>query len=163
LKTVDLDSTVIKKVAGTKELRETYVTLRAAAAHAQGEAKDVEADAEHAPNPDQKAQLVAFAQALGGAAFRQKRIAEQLGNYVTFLETHPPVTQFERDQQQFDIQYAQSARNSPFRGDARDYLTPTLSEMAKAAADRFVESATAVAADESHASSFVEPAFGPCK
>ena len=163
LKTIDLDTSMLAKLDGTKDLRTAFVALRAAAVRATEEAKQVAADADKAPTADQKAQLVGFAQALGGAASRQKRIADDLGSYIAYLDTHPNVTQADRDQQEFDIQLKQNQLGSAYRGDPRDYLTPTLNELAKAAAKSFEESSTAVAADESHASTFVEPAFGPCK
>lgn len=162
LRNIDLDSTIIHKVQGTRELNATFVAVRAAAVRAEGQAKQLRADAETAPNDTQKTEMTALADALGGAAFRQKKLADELGSYVAYLDAHAPITDMQRDQQLFDLQYAQSFFGSPIQGDPRDYVTPTLGELAKGAADQFVDRTSAIAADEGTAAAHVEPAFTGC-
>jgi hypothetical protein len=162
LRTIDLDSTIIKKAQGTRDLTAAFVAVRAAAVRGEGQAKRLRADAENAPNETQKGEMTALANALGGAAFRQKKLADEMGSYIAYLDAHPPITQFDRDQQQFDLQYAQSFFGTPIIGDSRDYLTPTLGELAKGAADQFVDRTATIAADEGTAAAHVEPAFSGC-
>jgi hypothetical protein len=160
LRALDLDSTTIKKVEGTRLLQRYYTDMRAAAGLGEAEVKQLRSDAEK--DDARKAELRRFADALGAAVAEQKKVAEKLGSYVAYLDSHRPIDDNERAQMLNDIQLAQTDPHSRMRGDPRDYLPPTLTELARTAADRLGEQQALIAAHEAAASDRIDAAFKGC-
>jgi uncharacterized membrane protein YdfJ with MMPL/SSD domain len=162
LKTVDLDSSLVKKADGTAALLKQFIALQDGAKRAQSEVKQLRAEAETATDPQQKEDLKTFANALGGAIERQRKMADQLGRYITYLDSHATIDDWQKAQYLFDIQYAQTAMNNPFHGDPRDWVPPSLTDAAHGAADEFTEEMPDVNRDEATAAQRAEPAFKSC-
>jgi hypothetical protein len=162
LRTIQLDDTVLQKANGTQELLKRYADLHAAATAGEAQVKELRLDADSATDPDQKAALKRLADALGGTVFRQKKLADQLGSYVTYADNHPRLDENDKDRSLTEIMMLQNMFGTPFRGDPRQYVPPTLTELAHTAADRFVEDEQAIGVDESTAADRVEPALKGC-
>jgi hypothetical protein len=162
LKTVDLDSSMVKKSNGTAEMLKQYTALRASATYGEGQIKLLRTDAAAATDPDEKAELKEFADALGGALERQKKMAEELSRTIAYVDAHATIDDNTKAQFLFDIQWAQTAYGSPFHGDPRDWVPASLSDVAKSAAVRLTEQQTSVATDEGTAAGHVDPAFKTC-
>lgn len=162
LRTIELDDTILKKVNGKQELLKRYTDLHAAATAGEAQVSQLRADAASATDPEQKAATKRLADALGGTVFRQKKLADQLGTFVSYLDTHPPIDDRERDRTLTNIMILQNVFGTPYRGDPRQYVPPTLTELARTAADRFVDDEQAIAVDEGAAADRVEPALKGC-
>jgi hypothetical protein len=162
LRTIELDDTILKKVNGKQELLKRYIDLHAAATAGEAQVSQLRADADSATDPDQKTAMKRLADALGGAVFRQKKLADQLGTYISYLDSHPPLDEREQDRTLTNIMILQNVFGTPYRGDPRQYVPPTLTELARTAADRFVDDEQAITVDEGTAADRVEPALKGC-
>lgn len=162
LRTIQLDDTALQKANGMQELLKRYADLHSAATAGEAQVKELRADADSATDPDQKAALRRLADALGGTVFRQKKLADQLGSYVTYADNHPRVDENDKDRSLTDIMMLQNMFGTPYRGDPRQYVPPTLTELARTAADRFVDDEEAIGVDETTAANRVEPALKGC-
>lgn len=162
LRTIQLDDTTLQKANGLQELMKRYADLHDAATAGEAQVKQLRIDADSATDPDQKAALRQLADALGGAVFRQKKLADQLGSYVTYADNHPRLDENDKDRSLTEIMSLQNVFGTPFRGDPRQYVPPTLTELARTAADHFTDDETAIAVDEGTASDRVEPALKGC-
>jgi hypothetical protein len=162
LRSIDLDSSRVKKANGTHELLNDYTAMRATAVTGEGQVNQLRADAAAVSDEQQKADLKRFADALAGALERQKKMAADLARYIAYVDAHPPIDQNAKAQWLFDIQWAQTAPGNPFHGDPQDYVPSTLSEVAHNAADQLTLQAASVAGDEGVAADRMEPAFKTC-
>jgi hypothetical protein len=162
LKSVDLDSSLVKKANGTADLLKQFRALQEGAKMAQREVNALRADAETATDPQEKADMKTFADALGGAIERQRKMADQIGRYITYLDSHATVDDQDKARWLFDIQYAQTSFGNPFHGDPREWVPPSLSDAAKSAAEELTDEIPDVARDESTAAQRAEPAFKSC-
>jgi hypothetical protein len=162
LKTIDLDSSAVHKSNGSLALLKQYTAMHEAAVTAQGQVKLLRADAATATDPDQKARLKEFADALGGAIERQRKMADQLGRYIAYVDSHASFDDTAKAQYLFDVQWAQTAYHNPFHGDPQDYVPPSLSDAAKSAASELTTEQPAIANDEATAATRAEPAFKGC-
>ena len=162
LRSTDLDSSSVKKADGTRQMLKDYTALRQSAVTAEAAIRELRADADAAKDPEQKTDLRAFADALGGALERQKKMADELSRTIAYVDAHARIDENQKQQFLFDIQWAQTVPGNPYHGNPQDYVPPTLTEVAHSAADRLTEQQTGVAADEGRASERVEPAFKGC-
>ena len=162
LHTIDLDSSAVKKANGTRSLLSQYTALRAAAVTGEGQVKTLQADVASSDDPQRKADVKAFADALAGALERQKKMADQLARYIAYADSHASLDKDAQAQYLFDIQWAQGLPGSPYYGNPQDWVPPSLSDVAKSAANQLSEEASAVADDEGVAAGRVEPAFKGC-
>jgi hypothetical protein len=163
LRKVDLDSSQIAKYHGTEDLRKRYVALRATAVDGERRLKAFKDDLKAAPSDDQRAALEKFADALAGAIHRQKKIAEDLGRYLAFLDASDPLTEDERDEAQRKILENASnpyAPHDPF-GDI-NMVPETLSHSARGAAEELDVRASFIGKDEDDAASRIDAAFNRC-
>ncbi len=90
LRHYDFDSNVLVKNKNTKELTKQFVALRRAAVEGQHEVDRLRAAAKAATDKNQVAELKAFADALDGALHRQKKLADNLGSFIAYLESREP-------------------------------------------------------------------------
>jgi hypothetical protein len=163
LGTIDLDSSQLAKQNGEKVLLDRYVALREAAVRGNGIMKQFRAEAATAPE-DRRAALEQFADALDGALHRQKIIADTLGRFVAYVETHEPISNEEHDRMVFATLLQQNGASHSAGGaqPTLDDLPPQLSAVAKDASKDLAERARRIADDENDAATRMDPAFTQC-
>ncbi len=157
-----MDWSEVDKTHATQRYVHTFVELRASSLAALHAAQALQAGANDATDPQQKAAFVAFAESLEGVAARQKKMAEDLGRFTAYLEAHHPVNQFQSMEEADNLTISSHAAGSPLRGDLRDYQTPTLDKLAAELGDRFDSDSAGVQKDEDTASTRIDPAFEGC-
>jgi hypothetical protein len=87
LRTIDLDgANVIERHKRTNELMGLASKIRTAASAGDAEIKRLRDLAATSPDPKRKEELKAFADALGGAIYRQKKVAVDLDKLLTNLD-----------------------------------------------------------------------------
>ena len=86
--TAQLDGNVITRRNTLQSLGDLAKELRARAVAGDGEAARLRAMAATATDPDQKKELKSFADALGGALYRQKKIANDLNGLLAAFDYH---------------------------------------------------------------------------
>jgi hypothetical protein len=185
LRTVNFDKDVIVKHRGTEELRREYASLHATAAQGETEMKKFEEALKEVTDADQRAALKKFAEALAGALNRQKKLAQDMGRYIAWLDLQEPLDETARASQERDAVYRANgsgfpsgqpekhgnssgqqdstqkyARDNPF-GDVND-IPQTLVQASKKAADELEVRATLIAKDEDAAADRIDPAFKGC-
>lgn len=177
LRGVDLDKNIIAKNRGTDQIRRQYAALRAGAVQAEAEMKKFREAVKEVTNAEQRAALETFANALDGALNRQKKLADDLGRYIAWLDAQVPLTDGDRVMAEreaairgavapgttiatgpFSIQ--QQIVQNPF-GNDKD-IPETLSHSAKRAADELDIRATLIYRDEDTAADRIDTAFKGC-
>jgi hypothetical protein len=168
LHTTDFDTDLAKQ-QGAHALIERFVALRARAKEGLAEATAIRAAAKDAPTPEQAKELTDFADALAGALKRQKDLADFMGRFVAYLDSHAPVDFIDRQKAQIDASLAgatvgQASRMYGYNhsADPRDLVPPTLSEEAKATSDDLAKRHEPVYDDEDRAAQHIEPGFKDC-
>lgn len=177
LRQIKLDQNIIVKRRSTDQLRRQYVAWRAAAVQGEVEMKRFREDAKLVTDPDQKEALVQFANALAGVLYRQKKLADDLGRYIAWLDSQDPLTE-ETDASssttpgststsRADIaksiamnQSNQGLVHNPW-GDATN-APETLDKSARRAADELVIRIAPIAKDEDDTAARIDPAFKGC-
>lgn len=86
LKHADLDSNALYRSKALNELMTISRDMRKQAVEAEGEVRRLRELAGASEDATRKTELKTFADALGGAVFRQKRAADDLARYVTIVE-----------------------------------------------------------------------------
>ena len=86
LKHVDLDANPLARARGLNELMGISRDMRKLAVEAEGEVKRLREIAATSEDATRKEELKTFADALGGAVFRQKRAADDLARFVVITE-----------------------------------------------------------------------------
>jgi len=86
LKHVDLDANPLSRSRGLNELMGLSRVMRKQAVDAEGEVKRLREIAAASEDATRKEELKTFADALGGAIFRQKRAADDLARFVVITE-----------------------------------------------------------------------------
>jgi hypothetical protein len=178
LRTIKLDQNVIFKTRSTDQLRRQFVAWRAAAVEGEAEMRRFREDAKQVTDPEQKKALVLFADALAGVLFRQKKLADDLGRYIAWLDaqesltdqpdastgsTPSAVSANSRSGIEKSIAMNQSNQNmvhNPW-GDNNN-VPETLDKSARRAADELVIRTVPIAKDEDDAASRIDPAFKGC-
>jgi hypothetical protein len=163
LRKVDLDSSQLAKYRGTEDVRKRYASLRATAVEGERQLKLFREEAKAAETEEQRVALVSFADALGGAVFRQKKLAEDLGRYLAFLDASEPLSEEDHDRIQKAILANAgnpAAPHDPF-GDL-NMVPETLSHSARGAADELDLRALAIGKDEDVAADRIDAAFKGC-
>lgn len=161
LDSVELDENKLGKPNAEFELQRRYAQIMNEAQDAIEETKSLRQLAEQAPTPEQKAAIVAYADALGGALHRQQLVAEYFRRFVMYLQTHEAVPWQQRNEELF---YAARTPMGPFEhsADPRDRVTPMLTEVARSESLQITDRHQAVTSDEAHAAAKYDAAFGPC-
>jgi hypothetical protein len=165
LRTLDFDSNQLAKHRSTAELSKRFVELRAAAVAGERVLKQFKADAKAATDPEQRAALEKFADALAGALYRQKKLADNLGGYIAMLDSSEPLNEDDRFEMQLahDINQSNTAyRNSENWLISQPPVPETLSHSAKRAADELDLRAAPINKDEDDAANRIDPAFNHC-
>lgn len=165
LRTLDLDSNELFKHRGTIELTKRYADLRASAVQGEALLKQFKADAKAATDPEQRAGLKKFADALAGALYRQKLLAQKLGGYIAFLDSSQPLSDDDRAEMELnhDINYSNTAyRNTNNVFYALPDVPEQLSHSAKRAADEVDIMVQPINSDEDDAAKHIDTAFKGC-
>jgi hypothetical protein len=172
-RTDEFDKSVIAKSHSTTDLRHEYVAMRAGAVAGLAEMKAFRESIKEVTDETQRADLEKFADALAGALERQKKLAEELGRYIAWLDSQ----EWMSDQQRDDAQHwhMQNLTNSVgkdsngqlvqiFHNPFGDYNNQpeTFNHAARRAGDEFELRAAPISGDEDAAAKRIEPAFKGC-
>jgi|GEM_PF-3371232 len=188
---VELDDNALNKPKAVVEMHQTYEALMGRARSAIDVSKSLRKLADDAPTPEQKAALIAYANAIGGALHRQELVAADYLRFAVYVEAHQPVTWQQQEHEQIaaslspphpgdyqlhmptswqpsdpalgeSLAYPQMPGDFNFSQDPRDHVTPRLSDLAKAESAHLTDEHGKVAGDELQAATAVPAAFGPC-
>jgi hypothetical protein len=165
LRTDDFDSNQLAKHRTTIELSKRYVELRAAAVQGEGILKQFKLDAKAATDPDQRVALEKFAEALAGALYRQKKLADSLGGYIAYLDSAQPINEFDLAEMQLnhDINISNTAyKNTENWLYQQPDVPETLGQTSKRAADGVDQRVQLINKDEDDAANRIDPAFKGC-
>jgi hypothetical protein len=94
---VELDDNAFNKPKAVADMQRTYEALMRQAHDAIDESQALRRLADEAPTPEQKAALIAYADAIGGALHRQERVASDYRRFAVYLEAHQPVSWQQQD------------------------------------------------------------------
>ena len=97
LKHADLDQSPLSRTRSLNELMAISRDMRKQAVEAEGEVKRLRELALLSDDATRKAELKEFADALGGAVFRQKRASEDLARFVTIVEGRVATSEARQD------------------------------------------------------------------
>ncbi|MGH7727850.1 MAG: hypothetical protein ACREM2_03505 [Vulcanimicrobiaceae bacterium] len=163
LRTLDLDSSVLAKARGDEELTAEYVTLRRAAVTGNGLMKEFRKEAKSAPTPEQAKALDDFANALDGALHHQKILADDLGRFIAYLDSHDPITKEEHEDMVFNAILSEGGPIDPFAPpNPIDDVPPQLTTVAQEASKQLSIRSAPIASDEAQAADRMDPAFSDC-
>jgi hypothetical protein len=157
----DLDENAMAKPKAIYDIQRSYEALMAETKDAIEESKALRKLAADAPTPEQKAALITYADAIGGALHRQQLIGRDYRAFGVYLEAHDPVPWQDHD---YDLSMAtvKMPRPEEMAQDPRDRVATPLAQLSKEEAIHMADSEQQVLADEVHAASTVDAAFGPC-
>ena len=157
----DLDENAMAKPRAIYDMQRSYEALMGRAHDAIDETKALRKLADDAPTAAQKAALVAYADAVGGALHRQEIVAKEYRQFGVYLEAHEPVSW---QQHNFDLSMAAATEPRPeqMATDPRDRVTPLLADLSKLEAVHITDIHGKVLDDEARAATQVDAAFGPC-
>ena len=168
LSVVDLDSSPIAKMHGTTDVRARYVELAANIAASRKLMKTFAARLKEAPTPEARQNLQTFDDALNGALHHQQSLADELGRFLAYVDTHDSIDNNAHEDMQVaaiaNVGNASIPRNS-FDSDMfgpGSGVPPQLSTVAKAASTTLVKRAQALADDEASAAGRIDAAFSGC-
>lgn len=142
LREIRFDDTVFSKSNGIREITKVFVDLRAEAKRGEGEIAALRDTVKATTDPARALELKNFADALAGALTRQRKLADNLGSLIAYLDSHPRV---------------ENTRGSVFY-DPED----SLSAMAKVAADEIEVRMVPLTQDEQVAANHAGPALDTC-
>lgn len=158
LRRVDLDTTnVIQKQKSMNEIGRLADDLRISAGNADAQIKKLREMAEQATDPERKAELKEFADALSGALGRQKRIGADLQKMLVIMDGREA-----REEAHRDIAYANPGGLQPWTAHDADFDTKHYNQMARAAAKEVEDRTLSIAADESKAAEHIVGAVNGC-
>jgi hypothetical protein len=162
LRNADLESSGLGMERGISDLDRMAGALNDDAVHGEGEVERLRAIARQTKDPTRKAELEAFADALGGALYRQKTVARDLGGFVAYLEAREMSAKP-------DDKIADAVRPDTTQAAPLTRATPATAlqdgspnDMALAAAGDFTTRMQDIARDEGAAASHVEDAVSGC-
>lgn len=161
LSKVDLDSSELARHRAVTDLTARFTALQTRSKAAIRETKALRDRAAAAPTQEQKAALIAYANALGGALRRQLEFANALTGFTVSSEAHQTVTQQEND---LDYSRTVYSRLGPWEhsADPRDRNPGTMTQMARSAASALVKLRGPERDDEVLASQQADAGFSPC-
>ena len=144
LREIPFDYSVFTKTNGIREITKIFVELRAEAKRGEGEVNALRETIKITTDPVRAAELKSFADALAGALSRQRKLADNLGTLIAWLDAHDRVP-------------ADESRGSIF------YDPPdSLSYRAKQAADEIVVRMVPLTQDEQKAADHTGGALDAC-
>ena len=168
LAVVDLDSSPIAKMRGTTDVRARYVELASNIAASRKLMKSFAKQLKDAPTPTERADLQSFSNALDGALHHQQSLADELGRFLAYVDTHDSIDNAAHDRMETTAIANVGNASIPHSDfDARDFgptagLPPQLSTVAKAASKMLIERSEPLADDEQSAATRIDAAFSRC-
>ena len=191
MRTLDFDASPLTKYRSTRAIEERFIALRAASVGGIATMNAFRDDAKAATDDEQRRALASFADALAGAIYRQKVLADDLGRFVAYLDAHDAIDPETHDRMTFEAIASQNvlggpayvndnslgastardfgvAHAAPVRGatsglaSALDTVPSPLSAVAKDGASEIAKRARPIADDERSASALIDPAFKGC-
>ncbi|MBV8074003.1 MAG: hypothetical protein JO140_01150 [Candidatus Eremiobacteraeota bacterium] len=158
LRHVDLDThNSIDKRKAMSDIGKLSDELRSSAGSAEEQIKKLREMSEQATDPTRKADLKEFADALGGALNRQKRIGADLARMLVIIEGRDARVEAHRD-----IAYSNPGGLTPWRVWDAEFDTMHYNSMARAAAKEVEDRTLSIAADESKAADHIVGAVNGC-
>jgi hypothetical protein len=125
LRAVNLDSNPIARRNSLQQLGDFARDLNLQALNGDGEVKRLRAMAEKSTDPERKKELKAFADWLGGALWRQRKVARDLNGFLATMDFRD-MAKLDESQQNMNISTFGSADPTvPFPGDAQPILNGT--------------------------------------
>jgi hypothetical protein len=164
LRYADLESSGLALERGIEDLDKFAAQLHDEALHGGSEVDRLRQIARESTDPQRKAELETFADALGGALYRQKRAASDLTGFVAYLEAHEMM-------KKPDAQMQGGARDDdPGSGtvlttrvqQAPGIQRGTPNEMAAAASSDFAARLQEISVDEGLAADHADAAVSGC-
>lgn len=163
LQHMDLEANTLSLEQGIRELDNLAGQMRRDAVSGVGEVKRLRELAEKSTDPKRKAELKAFADSLGGALYRQKKAALDLGGFVAYLQYHDMSTPTEDDVKAARLggpDITSIPSSSPFYEGMMQKASPN--QMATEAALDFAGVLQDIAQDENRAADHTEGAVSGC-
>jgi hypothetical protein len=162
LRNLDLESSSLKLQQGIHELDTLATQLHDDSTHGVAEVKRLRDLADHTTDPVRKAELAQFADAIGGALYRQKKISLDLSGFVAYLQYHGMAAQdADATPEPLAPDFAStSASPAPYYQGLSHQQTPN--ELASNAATDFAERMQQIGVDEVRASDHAEGAVTGC-
>jgi hypothetical protein len=150
---IDLDTSELKKQAGLVEMRQRYDDLQRVTAQGDKQVKDLRVKINASTDPQERAKLLAFANAIGGAIGRQRQLFKDYGQILATAEDMPrsPNPMYMPSMDHSD-QRQQNAMTSP--GGLSSYVRGNVL--------RLETKLTDITADEAAAGERATPAFERC-
>lgn len=151
LRNIDYDSAnEIARKHVRDDLTASAKRMHDAAVAGEGDVKKLRELAAASPNPERKAELKAFADALGGAIFRQKRVAFDLDRAVTVQQGRTAAAGLRGEQGVERITSDVTAQRVTFSNPQRMFGEPSsrFNQTLRDIADDFGERAQLIAIDE---------------
>ena len=164
LRRADFDSSLIAKQRATGDLRRRFLALHAGALAGNAVMNDFFTAANDAPTPEQKAAMLDFGHALDGALFRQRKLANNMGTLLAYMDAHEPMNDYEAHERH--VQAALAANTGfgrePTAQDLLVRMDARLTPVARGAATELETRAQPIGDDERRASDKIEAAFTRC-
>lgn len=158
LRRADLDSAnAIDKNKSMRDIERLANDLRMSAGNAEAQITKLREMSAEATDPERKAELKEFADALGGALFRQKRIGHDLQKMLAIIEGRDA-----RAGAKADMAYAMPENRSFGNLHPYDFDPSHYNQMAQGAAKDLEERTLAILADESKAAEHIVGAVNGC-
>jgi hypothetical protein len=164
LRKADLESNPLAYQHGISDLDRLAGQLRDDAVRGAGEVQRLRDLAKQAKDPARKADLQAFADALGGALYRQKKAATDLNGFIAYLYARDMRSTPANDQmiQATKMDMGPLSPNYTPRTSVLTWHEDTPNQMAAAAADDFQQREHEILADEGTAADHAEGAVSGC-
>jgi hypothetical protein len=174
------DGNEIHRRNGLNALGDLAKTLMLQARSGDDEVKRLRDIAAKTTDPDSAKALKSFADELGGALWRQQKIARDLNGYLAYVDFHDMSQWSEADQNMnravFGVNDPLAEMPSDFQNHTQsgqswppmkphlghDSTDPTATQYAKQAADDFQKRIPDIVIDENHAATHVDGALGKC-
>jgi hypothetical protein len=164
LRNLDLESSSLSLQEGIHELGRLAKQVREDAVRGVAEIKRLRDLGDRSTDPVRKAELHEFADALGGALYRQKSMSMDLSGFVAYLQYHGMEASDEGQNKPSDAATdgttAVESSPAPYYRDASHTETPN--ELAANAATDFADRMRMIDADETRASDHAEGAVTGC-
>ncbi|MBV8600772.1 MAG: hypothetical protein JO359_04310 [Candidatus Eremiobacteraeota bacterium] len=158
LRHVDLDThNSIDKRKAMNEIGKLSDDLRTSAGSAEEQIKKLREMSKEATDPTRKEDLKEFADALGGALNRQKRIGADLSRMLVIIDGRDARAEAHRD-----IAYSNPGNLTPWKVWDSEFSTLNYNAMARAAAKEVEDRTLSIAADESKAADHIVGAVNGC-
>jgi hypothetical protein len=165
LRNLDLESSSLGLQEGIHELGRLAKQVREDAVRGVAEIKRLRDLGDRSTDPVRKAELHEFADALGGALYRQKTMSLDLSGFVSYLQYHGMAASDDGQNKPSDDATAGETTEvegspAPYYRDASHTQTPN--ELAANAATDFADRMRMIDADETRASDHAEGAVTGC-